>query len=488
MSRSRKGKSRFKIADWIPYGPSHPNPSVKGIARDAAGTAPISSSHNKDNTLPGPFHRSRHRETYDSTMGEDQLKKKSEHIVVQKTMNANNFLRDGRLSMNAIGQAMGMDQQALMELVQIALNQLQVLPAVFQPAILVQQALEEIEEENDKITFVKSEKGKDKAVYEGFPFKQQRKSKDGSVQDWQCVNNVFLKFKPHNSEKSHNHALDPMAVPRSNVMANLKRRALDTRETMNSKTLLSLRIVLFGICDLAERSARNEEDGKWVFPVMYALLMNKSAASYPEMMELIKELWPLFNPASINMDFEQAAIQSAIHVFPEEIREVGLTTRYREPEFSVRARMIMSLAFVPPATIWNNFELLRIYLLDNNQDLNPVLNLFRRNSVGTAMNPPPFPANWWSCYERTLAGEDRTNNYAEAAHRRLQDALGVDHPTVGRLLQDLKRIQRNHDYAPKKRRIYLEADKRILAKVQLYQRTNLMEYLRGLAHNFVMDQ
>uniref|UniRef100_A0A915CRG7 Uncharacterized protein n=1 Tax=Ditylenchus dipsaci TaxID=166011 RepID=A0A915CRG7_9BILA len=56
----------------------------------------------------------------------------------------------------------------------------------------------------------------------------------------------------------------------------------------------------------------------------------------------------------------------------------------------------------------------------------------------TAMNPPGFPVNWWSCYERTLAGEDRTNNYAEAAHRRLQDALGVDHPTVGRLLQDLK--------------------------------------------------
>uniref|UniRef100_A0A915DZS4 Uncharacterized protein n=1 Tax=Ditylenchus dipsaci TaxID=166011 RepID=A0A915DZS4_9BILA len=145
-------------------------------------------------------------------------------------MDANNFLRDGRLSMNAIGQAMGMDQQALMELVQIALNQLPVLPAVVQPAILVQQAFEEIEEENDNITFVKSEKGKDKAVHKGFPFKQQRKNKDGSVQDWQCVNSVFLKFKPHNSEKSHNHALDPMAVPRSNVMANLKRRALDTRE------------------------------------------------------------------------------------------------------------------------------------------------------------------------------------------------------------------------------------------------------------------
>uniref|UniRef100_A0A915DWH3 MULE transposase domain-containing protein n=1 Tax=Ditylenchus dipsaci TaxID=166011 RepID=A0A915DWH3_9BILA len=101
------------------------------------------------------------------------------------------------------------------------------------------------------------------------------------------------------------------------------------------------------------------------------------------MMELIKEVWSLFNPASINMDFEQAAIQSAILVFPEsqisgclfhlvknfkkKIREVGLTTRYREPEFSVRARMIMSLAFVPPATIWDNFELLRTYLLDNHK-------------------------------------------------------------------------------------------------------------------------
>uniref|UniRef100_A0A915CNJ0 MULE transposase domain-containing protein n=1 Tax=Ditylenchus dipsaci TaxID=166011 RepID=A0A915CNJ0_9BILA len=347
--------------------------------------------------------------------------------------------------MNAIGQAMGMDQRALMELVQIALNQLPVLPAVVQPAIL------------DNITFVKSEKGKDKAVHKGFPFKQQRKNKDGSVQDWQCVkfeqsnggrkarlqtkvaSSVFLKFEPHNSEKSHNHALDPMTVPRSNVMANLKRRALDTREqdaplalapsisdSASRKLIRRHRIAnqipvveannvrnltfpeaskkytdaagqeqLFVYAILAERSARNEEGGKWVFPVMYALLMNKSAASYTKMMELIKEVWLLFNSASINMDFEQAAIQSAILVFTEcqisgclfylaknfkkKIREVNLTTRYREPEFSVRVRMIMSLAFVPPATIWDNFEILRTYLLDNNQDLAPVLNWFRKN-------------------------------------------------------------------------------------------------------------
>uniref|UniRef100_A0A915ER27 Uncharacterized protein n=1 Tax=Ditylenchus dipsaci TaxID=166011 RepID=A0A915ER27_9BILA len=41
-----------------------------------------------------------------------------------------------------------------------------------------------------------------------------------------------------------------------------------------------------------------------------------------------------------------------------------------------------------------------------------------------------FPVQWWTCYERTRSGEDRTNNFAEAAHRRPQDALGVNHPTV----------------------------------------------------------
>jgi hypothetical protein len=124
--------------------------------------------------------------------------------------------------------------------------------------------------------------------------------------------------------------------------------------------------------------------------------------------------------------------------------------------------------------------------------------LFNFLRSGTAGRPPMFPVHWWSCYERTLMGEDRTNNFAEAAHRRLQDALGVDHPTVGRLLQDLKRIQHTHDMhyeqclagiaAPKKRRVYYDADARILAKVRLYNRANLVEYLRGIAHNIIMDE
>uniref|UniRef100_A0A915DFM0 Uncharacterized protein n=1 Tax=Ditylenchus dipsaci TaxID=166011 RepID=A0A915DFM0_9BILA len=71
-----------------------------------------------------------------------------------------------------------------------------------------------------------------------------------------------------------------------------------------------------------------------------------------------------------------------------------------------------------------------------------------------AVNPMAVPVLLAHCdvsgsmvdlLRKTSVWEDRTKNFAEAAHRRLQDAIGVDHSTVGGLLQDLKLIQRNHD-------------------------------------------
>ncbi|KAI1707059.1 hypothetical protein DdX_12648 [Ditylenchus destructor] len=49
--------------------------------------------------------------------------------------------------------------------------------------------------------------------------------------------------------------------------------------------------------------------------------------------------------------------------------------------------------------------------------------------------PALFAYEMWSVYQRTLDGEGRTNNHAEAAHRRLQTELAHDHPTLYALIE-----------------------------------------------------
>uniref|UniRef100_A0A915EAC1 FLYWCH-type domain-containing protein n=1 Tax=Ditylenchus dipsaci TaxID=166011 RepID=A0A915EAC1_9BILA len=293
-----------------------------------------------------------------------------------------------------------------MEFVQNALN---AVPApVVKPSF--QRSIKTSQKSKRRI-FVKSERGKDKAVHRGFQFQKHKTNKNGSTQYWQCVKyqtlnggckarlttltagDVFSKLLPHDGNRLHNHALDPMAVPKSNIMANLKRRALDTRElpkellnhelqtaplalgpsltdsATRNKIIRNYRkahqipvveasnvqnltfsdaskiIVLLGkernidwsvemkitywdgsfsitpapfyqvYAILAERTSRDSNGGMG-FPVMYALLMDKSAESYIKMMQMLKEVWPLFNPTTISMDFEQGAIQSALQLFP----------------------------------------------------------------------------------------------------------------------------------------------------------------------------
>uniref|UniRef100_A0A915E1V8 FLYWCH-type domain-containing protein n=1 Tax=Ditylenchus dipsaci TaxID=166011 RepID=A0A915E1V8_9BILA len=79
----------------------------------------------------------------------------------------------------------------------------------------------------DVISMVKSEKGNDMATHRGFRFMKHQKSGDGTKQYWRCdktyggngakckarlhtlvAQNLFLKFIPHDSIRSHNHEVD----------------------------------------------------------------------------------------------------------------------------------------------------------------------------------------------------------------------------------------------------------------------------------------
>ncbi|GCC36898.1 hypothetical protein chiPu_0015398 [Chiloscyllium punctatum] len=78
----------------------------------------------------------------------------------------------------------------------------------------------------------------------------------------------------------------------------------------------------------------------------------------------------------------------------------------------------------PPPSIENIHAAIE-HLTDALPDeLQPLLDWFEDNYVGRRLRrgnvrrPPLFPVGTWNLYERTLNNEDKTDNNAEAAHRR----------------------------------------------------------------------
>ena len=100
-----------------------------------------------------------------------------------------------------------------------------------------------------------------------------------------------------------------------------------------------------------------------------------------------------------------------------------------------------------------------------------------------------FPHDLWSQYEKTLNDEDRTNNHAEAAHRRIAFELGAQHPTIWKFICTLMKIQKARDLymeqliagypPPTKLEKYRDADERIKTIVLEYDgERNTLKYLR----------
>ena len=58
---------------------------------------------------------------------------------------------------------------------------------------------------------------------------------------------------------------------------------------------------------------------------------------------------------------------------------------------------------------------------------------------------PLFPFEKWNVYERTLNEESCTNNFVEATHRRMQNEFGVDHPTIWKFIEGVKKIKNWRD-------------------------------------------
>lgn len=85
-----------------------------------------------------------------------------------------------------------------------------------------------------------------------------------------------------------------------------------------------------------------------------------------------------------------------------------------------------------------------------------------------------------------MNGKDLTNNNAEAAHRRLKYALGVQYLTIWKLSDDLRTVQRLRDAyyvtlldghaPPQKLKTRRDADRRIFEAVLKFEDIDTIEY------------
>ena len=249
-----------------------------------------------------------------------------------------------------------------------------------------------------------------------------------------------------------------------------------------------------------------------VHPILYALLPDKKQQTYERMFGMIVDKNPSFRPSQFSCDFEIAVINSLKLVFPnaringcffhlsnnlyKKVVRFNLAILYgNDPNTAMNVKMILALAFVPIQHLVLYTEQLKSHLPDN---LKCLMKSFEETYIRKVRNgvqvdvlfPPPI----WNLYERTIEGRARTNNAAEAAHRKLARELGVQHPVIFKFIKSLKFLQKSRDTLlerlssgftpPTKRSKYIDADKRILTIVQNFERRTPIDYLRALAHNY----
>jgi len=250
-----------------------------------------------------------------------------------------------------------------------------------------------------------------------------------------------------------------------------------------------------------------------IVPMVYILLPDKQSVTYDHMFLMLKKLRPNLKPKSISCDFEQVAIKSIKKAFSDvkiygclfhlsknlkkQIGVLNLITRYNDDaDFSKSVKMIISLAFVRLEDLDFAVDLLAQHLDEELNDLLEWLEdnyIGRTNRNGRGRRNARFPPEIWNLYDRHLNSENRTNNHAEAANRRLNIEMGVCGPTIWTFINCLRRVQTGHDVfiaqltaggsPPKKLKKYTDLNRRLYKIVSEYNIRNCIEYLKRIAHN-----
>lgn len=254
-------------------------------------------------------------------------------------------------------------------------------------------------------------------------------------------------------------------------------------------------------------------------PLIFALLPDKSEATYRRFYSKIKEIHPNFNPESMMSDFEMAAVKAFAAEFPaaqqrgcffhftqcvwRKIQAEPMVRKYyvEDANFALNLRMILSLAFVPKKDLIKAFEALseNNFFLHHEQILRPIIDYFEDTWIGRAdrrgkRRVPKFPHEMWNCFEAVKNNLPKTNNSIEGWHRSYGESVGACHPNIWKFINCLKKEQSYNELKVEQilgganieqpRKKYKDCAAKIKAIVAQYENWPIIDYLRGLGHNF----
>ncbi|ODM88747.1 hypothetical protein Ocin01_17935 [Orchesella cincta] len=201
-----------------------------------------------------------------------------------------------------------------------------------------------------------------------------------------------------------------------------------------------------------------------VIPTMYALLPNRLESTYVKMLNALKELVPNLKPVSVTTDYEKAAKNAFKSVFPnatqsgclfhfgqcfwrkiQQLKDVS--SKYvTDPDFALQVKCLTALAFVPPPSVKDAFEILIAdEFYSSSRDMECLVDYVEDNWIGGnrrgKARPPRFDIAEWNYFHRVAEDLARTNNAVEGWHRGFQSQLGAAHPTIWKFIETIRKQQ-----------------------------------------------
>jgi hypothetical protein len=197
--------------------------------------------------------------------------------------------------------------------------------------------------------------------------------------------------------------------------------------------------------------------------MVYALLPNKSEASYSKMSTFLSEKI-ISHPEFINTDFELAAINAFRSTFTKtvfngcyfhfvqnlwkNVQNKKLVNDYnKDKTFRQSFHQLQCLAFIPHKDVIFAFKSVTI---NSPGSFLPMITYFEIYYIGnlcknsnTKRKVPIFRIKCWSVYARIIKGEPRTINNLEALHNHFEEDARI-HPTVNKLIQQFRLEQKKH--------------------------------------------